>query len=257
MRDLWLAMVLVLLSWSTEAGAQDCSKSFFPERPGATNGHWSQQSGCAQLEAGALVTRSPDTTFLAFPTLFRFGLGAGFELRATTDLVSVDISDDGPSGASAPRTGVELKFMGLRAEGRVPGVGVLLQLNSVTNGDFVDELQMATSGLMDWQLFEGFWWAVNLGLSTTNGGPPAPHRRGVFRASTVVWYDFVELMSGYVNGAGSTVLVSDEQSWSQLLGGGLAFYPDVDKLQLDLSADVEVTGDQHPVILGAGVAVGF
>jgi len=250
-----LALALVAMAWSHEAAAQDCSKSFFSERPGATNGHWSQQKGCAMLESGALVTRTPDATFLAFPTLFRFGLGAGFELRANTDLVAVDIPDDDSAGASAPRTGLEVKFMGLRAEDRVPGVGVLLQVNSVTNGDFVDELQVATSGLMDWQLFDGFWWAVNVSLATANGGAVEPMRQGVFGASTVVWYDFVGFMSGYVNYAGSTRL--RERSWNQIVGGGLAFYPGVERLQLDVSADVEVTGDEHPVVVGAGVAVGF
>jgi len=71
----------------------------------------------------------------------------------------------------------------------------------------------------------------------------------------VVWYDFVDFMSGYVNYAGSTPL--RERSWNQVLGGGLAFYPGVDRLQLDVSGDVEVIGDDHPVIIGAGVAVGF
>lgn len=256
MRRLWMmALALSAATWSHQAEAQDCSKSFYPERPGATNGHWSQQQGCAQLESGALVTRSPDATALAFPTLFRFGVGAGFELRATTDLVSVDIPDDDSAGAGAPRTGFEVKFMGLRAENRVPGVGVLLQVNSVTNGDFVDELQVASSGLMDWQLFDGFWWAVNLGLSTTNGGAADPMRQGVFGASTVLWYDFASFMSGYVNGAGSTPL--RDRAWSQVVGGGLAFYPGIDRFQLDVSADVEVTGEAHPVVVGAGVAVGF
>lgn len=253
----WCTVGLMLgaVVWSREAAAQDCSKSFYPERPGATNGHWSQQQGCAQLEAGALITRVPDATFLAFPTLFRFGVGAGFELRATTELVAVDIPDDDSAGASAPRTGLEVKFMGLRAEGRVPGVGVLLQVNSVTNGNFVDELQVASSGLMDWQLLDGFWWAVNLGLSTTNGGADDPMRQGVFGASTVLWYDVTSFMSGYVNGAGSTPL--RDRAWSQFVGGGLAFYPGIDRFQLDVSADVEVTGDAHPVVIGAGVAVGF
>jgi hypothetical protein len=251
-RSVSALLVLAGAATSSDAWADECADRFFPDRPGATNGHWTAAPGCSITEIGTAVERTSDATTVTFPLLFRVGLADVVELRGTTGLIAIEAPDEGDTTAAGTDAALQVKVTGHRADGQVPGVGALFSIGSVANSQFADSFTASASLLFDWQLFDGFWLAANA-IATAPPKSSPPHVLNLGYA-TVVWYDLLDWMSVYGNAFGSGPI--QDGDFSQWAGGGLAFYPH-DVVQIDVTADAEATGDVHPVLMQAGVALGF
>jgi len=237
-----------------DALADDCDNRFVPDRPGATNAHTTVGAGCLHLASGVDVTRGPGTTNLTFPSIARIGIATPFELRLAHNIVDLQLPDEGDSDVTAAPLGVEVKWMALQADGRIPGMGAMASLFAPTNSDFVDQVTPMLTWLFDWSFVERFGWSVNLIGSV----PPFP----VEDVPRAVRLDYATVLSSsipvpgdwlsvYVDSAGGGLIRDGD--WQQKVGAGAAFLA-LDNLQLDASFDVVVTGPDHPVRTGAGIA---
>ena len=249
----WIGAAIVVCTIATEAEASDCDERFVPDRPGATNAHTTVGAGCLHLATSVDVARGPDTTGLSFPTIARMGIVQPLEVRLSHSIVGVDIPDDGETDVGATPLGLELKWMALEADGRRPGTGAMLGAFAPTNSEFAEEITPALHWLFDWSFADGFGWSLNLIGSI----PPFPDggrraARGdfgtVLSATIPVPGNWLGL---FVDAAGGSLI--RDGGWEQKVGAGVTFLP-LDNLQLDTSFDVLVTGDDHPVRAGVGVA---
>lgn len=244
-------MLLLMLTVSRTGHADTCADTMSADRPGATNGHWTTDPGCALVETGFTVQRAPSDTTVGLPLLLRVGLADMLELRGSVGLVNVTVVDEGDSEVTAPPAALEVKITGRDAAGGVPGVGLIFGLASVTNSDFGAELTPGTSLLFDWELFKSFWLSVN---GIASAPPAAMGERALNLAyAGVLSYGAADWLGIYANAFGGAPIRDGD--FSQWAGGGLAFYP-MAGLQLDVGVDVEATGD-NPVLAQAGVAFTF
>lgn len=243
-----------LLTLGARAHAEDCDDRFVPDRPGATDAHTTVGAGCLHLATGVDVTRAPGVTNLTFPSIARIGLIRPIELRILHSVVGVDLPDEAGSDVSAAPLGLAFKWMALEAEGRVPGTGAMFGVAAPTNSDFGDEITPALTWLFDWAFVDPLALSVNLIGSI----PPFPVE-GELRSARV---DYASVLSAavpvpgnwlsvFVDHTGGAVLRDGD--WDQKVGAGVVFLP-LDNLQLDTTFDVVVTGEDHPVRVGAGIA---
>lgn len=242
----------MLTAITSEARAEDCSDRFVPDRPGATNAHTTVGAGCLHFATAVDVTRAPATTNLGFPSIVRMGIVQPLELRLSHSIVGVDIPDDGDTDVGAAPFGLELKWMALEADGRVPGMGAMVGAFAPTNSAFGDEITPALHWLFDWSFAERFGWSVNLIGSI----PPFEGGRRAARVDYGTVVSAVLPVPGdwlgvFVDGAGGSLL--RDGGWEQKVGGGLTFLV-LDNMQLDATFDVVVTGEDHPVRSGIGFA---
>lgn len=258
-------VTLAVATQASVAAADTCSDRFVPDRPAATFNHATVSPACAIFEGGLRLDHQSHTQTYRFPLIFRVGVAEGLELRAITDTVRYRDrgAEDSPTGEAdsdvqAPSAGLGAKVMAVEAKGRMPGVGVMITVTSVTNNDFVDELGGETLVLFDWSFADSLVLSLNPGLSLSPAPDPASTRRGTFLLPAVLTWtlpggaDFVSL---YAEGEGFVDL-RREAVWTQSVGGGLAFLV-TDWAQLDTGVAGVVTGDEHPLTLHAGASVVF
>ncbi|HHH30876.1 MAG TPA: transporter [Polyangiaceae bacterium] len=247
-----MAASVLVTAVAPEARAEDCSERFVPDRPGATYGHTTVGAGCLHIEAAADVTRSPGNTNLGFPSIVRMGLVQPLELRLSHSIVGIDVPDDGDTEVSAAPVGLEVKWMALEAEGRHPGLGVMFGAFAPANSDFGDQITPVFTWLTDWSFADGFGYSLNLigSVPPVEGGLRAARfdYGTVLSAGIPVPGDWLTL---FVDAAGGSA--SRDDQWAQKVGAGVIFLV-ASNLQLDASFDVVVTGDEHPVRAGVGIA---
>ncbi len=249
------ATVLACASAASPAAAQEaCEDRFFPDRPGATNSHATVGFGCAHLDSSLLVTRGPEATTFSLPHLVRVGFAHVAELRLGYDFFSITDYDADVATEVAPSgVLVEVKLMGAQADGRVPGVGATAGVSVPGDAASSHTVSPSTALLFDWSFVDAWGLALNLVLT----GPPSP---GPERRSVRMGYGAVlsyappvpdGWLSVYVDGAGGAVV--EGGGFEQSVGAGAAFLLQPN-FHLDLSFAVTVTGDDHPVSFGPGLA---
>jgi hypothetical protein len=194
------------------------------DRPGLADGSTTVGHGVAQLETG-VTAEGGDEERLTLPTLLRFGLTDRFELRIESDVVSDD-GDIAPVSA-----GFKLRLrdgalpLSLIASVQPPSGG-----GSLRSTDFEGEARLVS----DIDLAEGLSLTPNVGVTLAEGGGAA----AIFAASleremgrALPFVDFEATIAD-----GDTSMIADA-------GVAWVVRPDT---QLDISAGVNVTGDEYP-----------
>jgi hypothetical protein len=214
-----VAATVFLLLVPVFTHAQDAA--IVADRPGLADGATTVGHGVAQLETGVTA----DDERLTLPTLLRFGLTDGFELRIESDVVSDD-GDIAPVSA-----GFKLRLrdgafpLSLIASVQPPSGG-----GSLRSTEFEGEARLVS----DIDLAEGLSLTPNVGVSVAEGGGAA----AIFAASleremgrALPFVDFEATIAD-----GDTSVIADA-------GVAWVVRPDT---QLDISAGVNVTGDEYP-----------
>jgi hypothetical protein len=243
-----------LFAHGVASADESCDDRFVPDRPGATDAHTTVGAGCLHLATSVDVTRGPDATGLTFPSIARIGFIRPLELRILHGIVDIALPDEEPSEVDATPLGVAFKWMALEADGHVPGMGAMFGVFAPTNSDFGDEITPVLTWLFDWAFVDPLALSVNLIGSI----PPFPVQgqprsaradyASVLSAAVPVPGDW---LSFYIDNTGGALL--HDGQWDQKVGGGAVFLVR-DNLQLDLTFDVVVTGEDHPVRVGPGIA---
>jgi hypothetical protein len=198
--------------------------SIVADRPGLADGSTTVGHGVAQLETG-VTAEGGDEKRLTLPTLLRFGLTDRFELRIESDVVS-DEGDIAPVSA-----GFKLRLrdgalpLSLIASVQPPSGG-----GSLRSTEFEGEARLVS----DIDLADGLSLTPNIGVTLAEGGGAA----AIFAASleremgrALPFVDFEATVAD-----GDTSMIADA-------GVAWVVRPDT---QLDISAGVNVTGDQYP-----------
>jgi len=238
----------------TTAADPSCADRFYPDRPGATNSHATVGFGCVHLDSSVLVVREPGATSVSLPHLFRMGLAHVLELRVGYDFVGLTaFDDDTPTEVGPSALLLEAKIMGVEADGRAPGLGVTA--GAVVPGDGASSrtVSPSTALLFDWSFVDA--WALS--LNGILSGPPADDgTQRTVRLGYGAVVSFSPPVEGgwlgvYVDAAGGALVEAGD--YEQSVGAGVAFLVQPN-LQLDASFSVTVTGDDHPVSFGPGLA---
>ena len=252
------ALLLGSLLRPRVALADDCAETFASDRPAANNGHGVIGAGCADVEAGLQTDLTDAGGDLAFPTLLRVGLTQRFELRASTDLVRLSFPKGADVAASAPTALVGMKLTAVAAEKDRPGLGLLVMVGSVLNRSIGDQLTAQSALLFDWTFVPKLTLSLNGGLSLQPAPDDGARRRGRFDQVAVLTQglpDLADFISLYVDAFGGVDL-ENGATFHENLGAGAAFLV-APQLQVDAYVFAELTGDIHPLSLGAGASFGF
>jgi hypothetical protein len=207
------------------ARAQEAS--IVADRPGLADGSTTVGRGVTQLETGA-TAEGGDEEHFALPTLLRFGITDRFELRIASDVVGWT-SDDGDLAPISAGFKLRLRDgafpLSLIASVQPPSGG-----GSLRSTAFESEARLVS----DIELAEGLSLTPNIGLALVEGGDAA----AIFAASleremgrALPFIDFETTISG-----GDTSMIADA-------GVAWVVRPNT---QLDLSAGLNVLGDEYP-----------
>jgi hypothetical protein len=260
-----IAVAATLLGQTSVARADGCTERFVVDRPAVTFNHATVSPACAIFEGGAQIDHQGHSQTFTFPLLFRVGVARRLELRATTDTVRMHQRGAEDTGLSeddtvveAPSAGLGFKIMGVEAQGRVPGMGVMATVTSVTNNRFVDEIGAQTLALFDWSFVDPLTLSLSPGLALTPAPDPASTRRSTFLLPAALTWTLpggADWVSLYGEAYGFVDLRRDAL-WTQSVGGGVAFRVR-HWAQLDAGVAGEVTGNEHPISIFAGASVAF
>jgi hypothetical protein len=196
------------------------------DRPGLADGSVTVGRGVAQLEAG--VTREGDEELLTIPLLLRYGLTDRIELRLESDTFGIAEDDND----IAP---VALGFKWRFRDGDVP-LSIIANVQPPSGGGILRTSEFETEARLvsDIALANDFSLTPNVGVHFVEGGEAT----AVFAASLEHPLGplgaFIDFESRIADG-----------DTSMIIDGGFAWVVRPDT-QLDLSAGVDVTGDQYP-----------
>jgi hypothetical protein len=246
-RLLVLAGVLCAVS-AAPVSAQSFVDPLITDRPDITESSQVVDLATLQIETSVQWRRTEyaaaDTKTFNTPTLFRFGVGRGFELRLSSDAYSVT-SESGPIGDPVETSGFGPLIIGAKyhfaepGEGsRMPSMGVLA-FSEIPSGSSVFRIRNIAAGLIvaaDGDLSERFSWGANGGLTAIDVDTPEVSWGG--SVSAALGFGFSNRVGGFVEVA--------------FAGIGL---PEADRLAV---ADTGVTfllspNAQLDVALGAGL----
>jgi hypothetical protein len=218
------AMVFLLLM-PVVARAQEAS--IVADRPGLADGSTTVSQGVAQLEIGVTLESSDEEVF-TLPALVRYGLTNRLELRIASDILGIteDNTEIGPVSA-----GFKLRLrdgavpLSLIASVQPPSGGGALRSNA-----FAGEARLVS----DIELAEGLSLTPNVGVALVEaGGATALFAMTLERemGRALPFVDFETTMGG-----GDASMIADA-------GVAWVVRPNT---QLDLSAGVNVFGDEYP-----------
>lgn len=220
-----IAATLFLLLIPMFTRAQETS--IVADRPGLADGSALVARGVAQLETGVTV-EGGDGELFTLPTLVRYGITNGLELRIASDVVGWTADDGDIAPLSA---GFKLRLrdgalpLSLIASVQPPSGG-----GSLRSSAFESEARLVS----DIELAEGLSLTPNVGVAVVEGdGAVALFAMTLERemGRALPFVDFETTIGG-----GDTSMIAD---------AGIAFVVRPDT-QLDLSAGVNVLGDQYP-----------
>lgn len=203
------------------AGAQE---SIVADRPGLADGSTTMSRGVAQLETGVTGEGGDEERF-TLPTLLRYGITDRFELRIDSDVLSDD-GDIAPLSA-----GFKLRLRdGAFPLSLIASVQPPSGEGSLRSTAFESEARLVS----DIDLAEGLSLTPNVGVALVEGDGAvaifaATVEREIGRALPFV--DFETTI-----GDGDTSMIAD---------AGIAWVVRPDT-QLDISAGVNVLGDEYP-----------
>ena len=219
------AAALLLLLTPLAAHAQD--DSIVADRPGLADGSTLVSRGVAQLETGVNADGGDDELF-TLPTLLRYGLTDRLELRIASDVVGW--TSDG--GDIAP---VEAGFKLRLRDGAIP-LSLIASVQPPAGGGNLRSTAFESEARLvsDIDLAEGLSLTPNVGVAIVEGdGAVAIFAATVEReiGNALPFVDFETTI-----GNGDTSLIAD---------AGLAWVVRPNT-QLDISAGVNVLGDEYP-----------
>src|SRR5690606_1746850 len=146
-----------LIFGTSAATAEECNDRFYTDRPGTTDSHATVSPACALVEGGAQSVHEGHSDTNSIPLLLRIGLHRTLVLRAFTDTVRIAnraAEDTGlpedDTQVEAPSAGLGVKLMAVEARGQLPGLGLVVEVSSITSSDFVDAISARTALLFDW-----------------------------------------------------------------------------------------------------------
>jgi Putative MetA-pathway of phenol degradation len=217
-----IAATVFLLLIPAFTRAQEAS--IVADRPGLADGSTTVARGVSQLEIG-VTSEGGDEDRFTLPALIRFGLTNRLELRISSDVIS-DGGDVAPVSA-----GFKLRLR----DGAVP-LSLIASVQPPSGGGSLRSTAFESEARLvsDIELAEGLSLTPNLGVAVVEGDGAA----GIFAATLEREMGralpFVDFETTF--GHGDTSMIAD---------AGIAFVirPNT---QLDLSAGVDILGDDYP-----------
>jgi hypothetical protein len=174
-----VAAAFPTLAGSTGAAETDpWANPIAPDRPGAATPPTVMARGEFQIETAvqSQVARppdAPDVTTTDFPTLLRFGVGHGLEIRVESNTLSLEEAVTGFADMS-----VEAKWLVLnRPAGGAPSVALLpaVSIPSGTSDFTAGKVQAGLSGLLGWTLPSGTSLSFGANVSRVVESSDSPH----------------------------------------------------------------------------------
>ncbi|MEN9787637.1 MAG: hypothetical protein RLZZ299_2901 [Pseudomonadota bacterium] len=150
-------LLTLLVTFFHPAAAEDAPDPIVTDRPDIAESSLAVGRGVYQLEQGVSATGLGGTTTVGFPSLSRYGIGHGLELRLETPVVAVQ------GGAPA------FDGVAVGAKWHIPtealSLGVLAHAAFDAGGDVAPILKLA----YDTDLPAGFELGINVGATTAPG----------------------------------------------------------------------------------------
>jgi hypothetical protein len=220
-----VAATMLLLLIPVLTRAQDAS--IVADRPGLADGSTTVPRGVAQLELG-VTAEGGDEELFTLPALLRFGLTNRLELRIASDVIgwSSDQSDIAPLSA-----GFKLRLR----DGAIP-LSLIASVQPPSGGGRLrsDAFEGEARLVSDIALADGLSLTPNVGVALVEGGSAAAILAATLEREmgrALPFIDFETTMRG-----GDASMIADA-------GVAWVIRPDT---QLDLSAGVDVFGDEYP-----------
>jgi len=220
-----IAATVFLLLISVLVRAQETP--IVADRPGLADGSTTVPRGVVQLETGVAVEGGDEEAF-ALPTLLRFGITDRFELRIASDVLGWTSDDSEVAGISA---GFKLRLK----DGAFP-LSLIASVQPPSGGGFLRSTEFESEARLvsDIALAEGWSLTPNVGVAFVEGGDAAAIFAVTLEHEMGRALPFVDL---------ETTIHDGETSMLADAGVAWVIRPDT---QLDLSAGVDVLGDQYP-----------
>ena len=220
-----VAAMVFLLLLPVVARAQE--ESIVADRPGLADGSTLMARGVAQLEIGVSADGGDEELF-TLPTLVRYGITDRLELRIASDVVGW--TEDG--GDIAPLSaGFKLRLR----EGAVP-LSLIASVQPPAGGGSLRSTAFESEARLvsDIELAEGLSLTPNVGVALVEGDGATAIFAATLERELGRALPFVDFETTIGNG--DTSMIAD---------AGLAWVlrPDT---QLDISAGVNVLGDEYP-----------
>lgn len=219
------AVALFLLLIPVTSRAQD--DSIVADRPGLADGSTTVARGVSQLEIGVTADGGDDELF-TLPTLVRYGITDRLELRIASDVIgwTADGGDVAPVSA-----GFKLRLR----DGAVP-LSVIASVQPPAGGGMLRSTAFESEARLvsDIELAEGLSLTPNVGVALVEGDGAVAIFAATLEREMGTALPFVDFETTI--GDGDTSLIAD---------AGLAWVVRPNT-QLDISAGVNVLGDQYP-----------
>ena len=220
-----IAAAVLMLLVPAFVHAQD--SSIVADRPGLADGSTTVAHGVVQLETGLTVEDAGDESF-TLPTLLRYGITDRLELRIASDVFGWT-SDDGDV---AP---VSAGFKFAVRDGAFPlSLIASIQPPSGAGNLRSDGFEGEARLVSDIELAEGWSLTPNVGIGVVEGGGAAAIFAATLEHEMGRALPFVDFET-----------TIDHGDLSMIADAGVAWVVRPDT-QLDISAGVDVTGDQYP-----------
>lgn len=225
MRVILVSVLAALLT--VPVAGQEQQETIVADRPGLADGASTVGRGVFQIETGVTVDRQGDESW-SLPTLLRIGLGDRIELRIDSDVLGR--SSDG-SDLAPVAVGFKLRL----TNGAMP-LSLLANVQPPSGGGsrrttgFEGEARLVS----DIELGGGFALTPNAGLSLVEGGDATGLFAMTLEKEIGNALPFIDFETSF--GHGDTSVIAD---------AGVAWIVRP-HTQLDVSAGVDVAGDEYP-----------
>lgn len=197
------------------------------DRPGLADGSGTMARGVAQLETGVTAAGGEETD-VTLPTLVRYGLTDRFELRIESDVLGRTAGDIDVAPVAA---GFKLRLH----DGAIP-LSLIASVQPPSGGGSLrsDKFESEARLVSDIELAEGLSLTPNAGVAIAEGGETAAIFAATVEREMGRALPFVDFETTFSDG--DTSMITD---------AGIAWVVRPDT-QLDLSAGVNILGDQYP-----------